>query len=291
MKGGKWNMKAAKLGAIFMISVMTLAGLGVAYAHWMDEIYIEATVDMGRLGFGFVEQSTNDPGPNYEDPEGSLFPTSPSEGTYDPDCPTDSRECSTDYPPWPDAPKNVAKTDCVMSEEKYWHDGTLMEHTYTDAGGDEITETCYDLITVTLTNVYPNYAPNLYFYIANAGCVPVDILGHWLIDDGIPGNGFADGIDEPGTWFYMELGTTYQIDLNDDGKDDIEMCLFRLADDPQLDPCDRDEYGVGFHILQPFPQCDTLNFELKLYGVQWNWPVLPPYTPVDPNNPDLPQIP
>jgi hypothetical protein len=285
-------MKQAKFGAVFMIAVIALASCGVAYAHWWDYVQINVKADMGRLGFGFVEQYTNDPGPNYEDPDGVLKPIdSPNDGTYDPDCPTDTRECDTNYKPYPPAPKNVAKTDCVMSKEKYWHDGTLMEHEYPPDSGEF--ETCHDLITVTLHNVYPNYAPNLYFYIANAGCVPVDILGHWLIDDGIPGNGFADGIDFPLTWFYMELGTVYQIDLNDDADNDpdIEMCLFRLADDPQLDPCDRDLYGVGFHILQPYPQCTTLEFELKLYGVQWNWPVIPPYLPVDPDNPDLPQIP
>jgi hypothetical protein len=281
-------MKQAKLGAVFMVTVMALAGIGVAYAHWVDDVEIVVTADMGRLGFGFVEQYTNDPGPYYGDPDGELFPTNPPiDGTYDPDCPTASRECSTDYPPYPEAPKNVAKTDCVMSEEKYWHDGTLMEHELDDG----TYETCYDLITVTLFNVYPNYAPNLYFYIANAGCVPIDVLGHWLIDDGIPGNGFADGIDEPDTWFFMELGVVYQIDLNDDGEDDIEMCLFRLAADPQLDPCDRDLYGVGFHILQPYPQSTTLNFELKLYGVQWNWPIIPPYSPTEPPLPPIPNYP
>jgi hypothetical protein len=265
---------------------MALATCGAAYAHWWDYVVIEVEADMGRLGFGFVEQWTNDPGPNYEDPEGLLFPTIPEEGTYDPDCPTETRICSEDYPPY-DPAKNVASTNCEMKDEKYWHDGTLMEHEV-DEG---VYETCYNLIEVTLDNVYPNYAPNLYFYIANAGCVPVDILGHWLIDDGVAGNGFADGIGAPLTWFFMELGRVYQIDLNDDGEDEIELCLFRMAADEQLDPCDRDLYGIGFHILQPYEQCHTYNFELKLYGVQWNWPVIPPGTPVDPNNPDLPQIP
>jgi hypothetical protein len=286
-------MKAAKLGAIFMVSVMALAGVGVAYAHWWDKIDYEVTVDMGRLGFGFVEQYTNDPGPHY--PEGQLKPNPESleNGYYDPDCPTPTRICSEDYPGYPGAPKNVANTTCKMLEEKYWHDGSLMEHIIKDEDGNVISrETCYDVIEVNLSNVYPNYAPNLYFYIGNAGCIPVDILGFWLIDDGVPGNGIADGMGAPATWIFIELGVVNQIDLNDDGDDEIEMCLFRLAADEQLDPCDRDLYGIGFHILQPYEQCHTYNFELKLYGVQWNWPVIPPYTPVDPNNPEgLPQIP
>lgn len=276
-------MKQAKLGAIFMVTVMALASCGVAYAHWWDYIDINVKADMGRLGFGFVEQYTNDPGPNCQN-GGLIYPTDPSEGTYDPDCPTDTRDPCVDYPPYPDEPKNVASTDCEMKDEKYWHDGTLMEHEYEPG----YFETCYNLIEVTLDNVYPNYAPNLYFYIANAGCVPVDILGHWLIDDGIPGNGFADGIDEPDTWFFMELGVVSQIDLDGDGNYDIEICLCRYADDPQLDPCDRDLYGIGFHILQPYPQCHTFHFEFKLYGVQWNWPIIPPYTPTEPPLPPIP---
>jgi hypothetical protein len=279
-------MKPAKLGAIFMVSVMALAGLGAAYAHWVDEINIEVTADMGRLGFGFVEQDTNDPGPNYEDPDGELFPTDPSEGTYDPDCPTEFRtDPCIAYDPY-DTPKNVASTNCEMLNEKYWHDGTLMEHELDDG----TFETCYDLIEVVLNNTYPNYAPNLYFWLANAGCVPIDILGFWLVDDNIPGNGVADGINEPSTWFFMELGMMYKIDLYDDGINEpvIEMGLCRYAEDEQLDPCDRDKYGVGFHILQEYPQCTTLTFELKIYGVQWNWPVIPPYEPTEPPLPPIP---
>jgi hypothetical protein len=280
-------MKQARLGAIFMVTVMFLAGAGVAYAHWFDTIDIEIKADMGRLGFGFVDQWTNDPGPNYEDEDGVLFPVNPPvDGTYDPDQPEgQDRICGEDLPPYPPAPKNVAKTDCELLNEKYWHDGTPMEHEL-DTGEYE---TCYDLIEVTLSNVYPNYAPNLYFHIANAGCIPIDILGFWLIDDGIQGNDFADGIDEPDTWFFLNICNMEAIDLNGDGAADIEIGLFRGDGvDDQIDPCERDLYGVSFHILQPYPQCTTLHFELKIYGVQWNWPVIPPGTPTEPPLPPIP---
>jgi hypothetical protein len=287
-------MKQAKLGAVFMVTVMALAGTGVAYAHWFDTVNIQATADMGRLGFGFVEQYTNDAGPHCQN-GGELFPNPEgmAQGHYDPDQPEgQDRICGEDLPPYPPAPKNVASTNCEMKFEKYWHDGTLMEHEL-DAG---VYETCYEVIEVTLDNVYPNYAPNLYFYLANAGCVPIDVLGFWLIDDGIPGNGFADGIDEPDTWMFMEKCNMYQINLWDSAdsinEPDIELGLFAGDGvDPQIDPCDRDLYGVSFHILQPYPQCTTLNFELKIYGVQWNWPVIPPYTPTEPPLPPIPGYP
>jgi hypothetical protein len=285
MKGGKRKMKAAKIGAVFMVSVMALAALGVAYAHWRDEIYITAKVDMGKLGFGFVDQWTDDSGPNYEDPGGDLFPADPSQGHYDPDCPEGiNRQCGVSYPPHQDDPKNVASTNCVMKNLKYWHDGTPMIHERTQ-------KECFDLIEVTLNNTYPNYAPNLHFNIANAGTVPIDILGFWLVDDGIPGNGFADGINEPATWFFMNICTMYKLDIYDDGNavPVVEIGLFRgIGVDEQIDPCDEDEYGVSFHILQEYPQCTTLEFELKIYGVQWNWPIIPPYLPTEPPLPPIP---
>jgi hypothetical protein len=151
------------------------------------------------------------------------------------------------------------------------------------------TDPVYEIIDVTLHNVYPNYAPNLYFKIANAGTVPVDITGAWLIDDGIPGNGFADR-DNFGTWQWMDICTMYSFDLYQDDDpqcgDDIEMGLFRNAPDEQIDPCEQDEYGISFHILQCYPECTTTNFEFKIFGVQWNWPNLPPGTPYP--TPDVP---
>lgn len=272
MKGGKWKMKAAKLGAIFMVSVMALAGLGAAYAHWVDEIEYDIKIDMGKLGFGFVDQWTNDPPPDGQTPPGETYPTDPSEGTYDPDQPEgQDRVCGEDLPPHPQRPKNVAATSCILKEQKYWHDGTPMEH---------LDDICYDILEVTLSNVYPNYAPNLYFDIANAGTIPVDITGHWLIDDGIPNNGFADP-DDMSTWFWMEKCNMYMIDLNGDGCYDIEIGLFGPADQ-QIDPCQQKTYGLSFHILQCYPQCTTRTFEVKIFGVQWNWPNLPDGTPYPP---------
>ena len=42
-------MKTAKLGAIFMISIMALAGIGAGYAAWTDVITIKGTVNTGTV--------------------------------------------------------------------------------------------------------------------------------------------------------------------------------------------------------------------------------------------------
>jgi hypothetical protein len=42
-------MKTAKLGALFLVSIMALAGTGAAYACWWDYLYIEGTVYTGEI--------------------------------------------------------------------------------------------------------------------------------------------------------------------------------------------------------------------------------------------------
>jgi len=56
-------MKTAKLGALFMVSLMALAGFGVSYAAWFDEIDINATATTGNLeyritNFALMDQTT-----------------------------------------------------------------------------------------------------------------------------------------------------------------------------------------------------------------------------------------
>ena len=42
-------MKTAKLGAIFLISIMALAGVGAGYAAWTDTVKIDGTVNTGNV--------------------------------------------------------------------------------------------------------------------------------------------------------------------------------------------------------------------------------------------------
>jgi len=50
-------MKTAKIGAIFLISVMALAGVGAGYAAWFDTITITGTVNTGSVGWDVVGYS------------------------------------------------------------------------------------------------------------------------------------------------------------------------------------------------------------------------------------------
>ena len=42
-------MKTAKLGALFLVSLMALAGVGAGYAAWTDTITIDGTVNTGKV--------------------------------------------------------------------------------------------------------------------------------------------------------------------------------------------------------------------------------------------------
>ena len=50
-------MKSAKLGAMFLISVLALAGIGMGYAAWTDTITIDGTINTGDVEWHFTADS------------------------------------------------------------------------------------------------------------------------------------------------------------------------------------------------------------------------------------------
>ena len=103
-------MKTAKIGAIFLVTVMALAAIGGAYALWFQDLYIDVEINTGEFCVGIRNDGTGDPGPSHVQPGGALYPVNePVDGTPDPD--------STDLP-WSqyidtgvnDEEKNVAST-------------------------------------------------------------------------------------------------------------------------------------------------------------------------------------
>lgn len=50
-------MKTAKLSAMFLVSLMALAGIGIGYAAWTDTIYVQGTINTGSVGWHFTAYS------------------------------------------------------------------------------------------------------------------------------------------------------------------------------------------------------------------------------------------
>ncbi|MCX6672134.1 MAG: hypothetical protein NTX92_09470 [Euryarchaeota archaeon] len=53
-------MKTAKLGALFMVSLMAIAGVGASYAVWSDQVAINATATTGNLEWRITDFAVRD---------------------------------------------------------------------------------------------------------------------------------------------------------------------------------------------------------------------------------------
>ena len=51
------NMNTAKLGVMFIVTAMALAGIGAGYAAWFDTIYVDGTVGTGSVEWEVIDYS------------------------------------------------------------------------------------------------------------------------------------------------------------------------------------------------------------------------------------------
>ena len=60
----KRKMKGAKIGTLFLIAIMSVAGVGASYAAWSQSVDIRASVTTGNFDFRISSIVVNDPGGN-----------------------------------------------------------------------------------------------------------------------------------------------------------------------------------------------------------------------------------
>lgn len=145
-------MKKIKLGLIFLISLIALAGASVGYALWFQDLTIKGEIHSGTFCVGVRNVVTGDSGPSCMQPGGNLFPDDiPNDGTPDPDC---------NYYPFYWHPeilrnnferKNVASTISIDGEYKCTHKGLDF----------------YNDITEQVWNAYPGYCSWISIEFAN----------------------------------------------------------------------------------------------------------------------------
>ena len=240
-----------KIGLLMLALVFALGALGVGYAHWSDQLYIEGEIETGEVLVGFVWNETDDD----NDVWGAV--KAPDTG-IDPVNPTEIPECAP-CPPNPEG-KDVAETICYLQNQKTHCDGTPAQH-------DGVPQ--YETILIDMDNVYPGYNPSVYFDIANCGTIPVNIVGAWIISiGGVP-------LDPP-DWIPLPKCTPIQIDLDGDGDDDVAIGFTGPDEPQQIDPCDVEEFDLHFMFKQTLDECTDYEFEIKIAAVQWNktmvWP-------------------
>jgi len=209
--------------AIAAMTLVTLAIVGFAYAHWSEKLWLNGTVNTGELDWRFTVASCLDDGVDYHCREGFLG----------------------DPPYWKDPDgKNIG-----------WQKLTLVD---SDKDGDN------DTLLIELHNVYPSYFTSITFYVHNCGTIPLRV-------DRVIFKNSTHVVGE------FRKGVPYlQVDLNGDGKFDIE---FQWGDNfgEQIDPCSRSpEFSFWIHVLQDAPQGATLSFSIEVVAVNWNEYVPPP---------------
>jgi hypothetical protein len=129
-----------------------------------------------------------------------------------------------------------------------------------DVGSTSVSITDPHTVTVTLDNVYPSYFTSVSVYAQNTGTIPL-IIDSVIID---------------GHVLRKSPTPIIQLDLDTDGKDDVEIWWgngFRV----QLEPGDMSpEMSFWAHFLEDAPQGVTLTFTIEIVAVQWNEYVPPP---------------
>ena len=72
-------------GVVLVLALALVLGTtGVAFAKWCDEVVVEAGLATGKVDLGLYHYASWDPGPNYLEPAGVLYPVdSPNDGTPD----------------------------------------------------------------------------------------------------------------------------------------------------------------------------------------------------------------
>jgi len=160
-----------KTMAIFGTLMIALSLAGLAYAHWSDVIYINGTVEMGELIFGFTEQ--------YGSADGKMrsydFTKLPL--VYD-----------IIYP----EPKPVGEVTCWLDVPE------------TSVHLDP-PKTVYKKMHIEIKNAYPEYVAWCDYSLDNGGTIPLDVVNYCVIVN--TGDGLTYGwvdVDGDGRGDYIE---------------------------------------------------------------------------------------
>lgn len=162
-----------KIGLIALALVLALGVMGGALAYWNETLTISGTVATGELDVAFSNQASNDagePGPTDTPPYSGTL------GKKDPKC------CGVwDFTPLPDNPPIWDKDDAVGRQ--LLNVGAI-NCELTRVGGvedSEVGDNGKNLLTITMTNVYPSYCGNIAFTIDNIGSIPAKIKSITLV--------------------------------------------------------------------------------------------------------------
>ena len=239
-----------KIGILALALVMALGALGIGYAHWADELYIDGDINNGWVDVNFASQYDND---RTDNGPLSLDPMGPGEWIG----------WEGGSPTWNGAreDKDVASTTSTYSA---WDEAYPSDYGNT--------------AKLIITNGYPSYWGSVMWDIENNGSVPVEL---WKVNltavDG-PGADWVAGLPyvlEIGTRYYVDADVSGQIDQSLDAGDDFSFIL-SAHNTTQLDPytaswgLPKGYLDITVHIEQDSAQKSDYTFTIEYVFANWN---------------------
>jgi len=271
-------MRQAKLGVVFVIAVMALAGAAAGYAMWSQTLTITGIIETGEFCVGIRDDGTGDPGDywKYDETGGDLYPHA---GEYPTTRTLDAMDGTTgtwdlNYPPGDSEGKNIGETESTNGEEKEIHEELQYYH--------DITETIY--------NAYPYYQTWITITFANCGTIPAKInSGGWTIETGTDLTNLLPWVKVDEIWIVEDFHGYQSEEAKWYGVIPYEaMEGFQY----QLDPCDTLTFVILFHFEEYadyngdgtyqddgddadsdpdlLPEGATMRFTYDIEWAQWN---------------------
>ena len=252
--------RSVGLGGLALMLLLTLAAIGLGFALWSKVLTIGGVVHTGDVDAIFVSVFTDD----------DDFVDNPLKDKQDTgDCPISVGPDSVLGFPVKDLEDGQTSCDPAATgrDEKLHYDKDVARCDAT------VRPTDLENAEVQITNGYPGYHCTAWFDVVNNGTIP--ILLHGVLVAGKPVTPCESGASTP-------------IDLNGDGKPDVEVCVSELfvfdalgnRKEEQCDPhppgansstnLDECQFDLDMHVMQDAPQGATLEFQAQVCVHQWN---------------------
>jgi hypothetical protein len=236
-KGDLKKMKVNKLMVLPVVIIIALAGTGVAFAHWKDQMYVHGELEGATLKLAVFEIICQE---FYMDPTYGLTP-----GEY---FGKDNAECYAYGDDWftdPHSGKSGFKSVIVEIEGAYPSYRAHTSFRFHNIGTIPIWICSFDIEGAKYTKDDVFVCP---LYLIITSTPPGDITGDIYEDVDYKTNPGPSPADVKVINIYVEDGE------------------FPF----QLDPCQDNKGEVDLHFKQHASQCHRYKLEMRLWGVQWN---------------------
>jgi len=221
--------------AISLALVILMSSLGIVFAGWTDQVYIEGVANMGSLTLAF----------DYDEP---------------PIC-TEFHKIDDEGP--------------LILGEYLGKDVAWCEAYYEDLIQDVHTEKYgYKQLFLEMQNVYPSIHIRTTYLLHNIGTIPVSVYEYEICGELWSSQTGAFVCDLIIIKISDQEYIVYE-DLNCDGildSDDPAVIEMRLTNSlpVQIDPCNTDKREVDLHFLQEARECHIYKLCIKVNGIEWN---------------------